>query len=132
MQRQRVVRFCQDTYEVFFCQRAQVDADWQTPLKFGQQVRWFRDMECARGNEQYMVGFDRTVFRADRCAFDQRQQVALNAFAADIAATGFLPRSHLVDLVKEHDAVLFNRLKRQGLTCSSSSSLSASSAINVS
>jgi hypothetical protein len=64
-----------------FGQRLQLDADRQAALQLGQQVRRLGDMERARGDEQDMVGLHRPVFGRDGRAFDQRQQVALHAFA---------------------------------------------------
>ena len=51
-----------------------------------------------------MVGLHRPVFGRDRGALDQRQQVALDALAADRAAAHVGDRD-LVDLVEEDDAV---------------------------
>ncbi len=53
-----------------------------------------------------MVGLDRAVFGRDRGALDQRQEVALDAFAADRSAAHVADRD-LVDLVEKDDAVLF-------------------------
>ena len=57
-----------------------------------------------------MVGHDRAVLGRDGRAFDQRQQVALHALAADIAANPFRAGANLVDLVQKDDAVVFDRL----------------------
>lgn len=62
-------------------------------------------MESARRDEQDMVGLERAIFGRDRRALDQRQQVALHAFAADRSATHIADRN-LVDLVQENDAIL--------------------------
>ena len=62
-----------------------------------------------------MVGLHRAVFGADRGALDQRQQIALHALAADVAAaeTAFhRAGADLVDLVEEHDAVVLGMLER--------------------
>lgn len=72
-------------------------------------------MEGARGDEEDMVGLDRPVFRRDGRAFDQRQQVALHALAADVRPAHVGPGADLVDLVDEDDAVLLHRLERGGL-----------------
>ena len=69
-------------------------------------------MERARGDEQDVVGLHRPVFRADRGALDERQEVALHAFAADIGADALGAGANLVDLVEEHDAVVLDRLDR--------------------
>jgi hypothetical protein len=66
------------------------------------------------------------VLGGDRRALDQRQQIALHAFAADIGAARILPGADLVDLVEKDDAVLLDRASA-AVTVSSSSSLSASS-----
>ena len=87
----------------------QLDADRQPALQLGQQVRRLGDMEGARGDEQDVVGLHRPVLGRDRRALDQRQQVALHALAADIAAVAALAGADLVDLVEEDDAVVLGR-----------------------
>src|SRR5690606_14018872 len=77
---------------------------------FGQQVGWLTDMEGARGDEEDMVGLDRPIFGRDRRTLDQRQQVPLYAFARRAALRPALAVGHLVDLVDEDDAVVFNQL----------------------
>ena len=64
----------------------ELDADRQAALQFGQQVGRLGDVERARGDEQDMVGLHRAMLGGDRRAFDQRQQIALHAFARDVAA----------------------------------------------
>ena len=59
-----------------------------------------------------MVGLDHAIFRVHGRAFDQRQQIALHAGARDVGAAMLGARSDLVDLVQEHDAVLFDVLDR--------------------
>ena len=67
-------------------------------------------MEGAGANEQHVVGLHRAVLGVDRRALDQRQQVALHALAAHVAAAAELAaRRDLVDLVDEDDAVLLDR-----------------------
>ena len=56
------------------------------------------------------------VLGRDRGAFDQRQQIALHAFARHVGADAAVARADLVDLVEEDDAVVlddFDRLLRQ-------------------
>src|SRR5437016_4571767 len=67
-------------------------------------------MERAGRDKQDVVGLDRAVLGRDRGAFDQRQQVALHAFARDIAAAAAVAHADLVDLVEEHDAVVLDRV----------------------
>src|SRR3546814_3080338 len=59
-------------------------------------------MKGARGDEEDMVGLHRPIFGRDRCALDQRQQVALHALTAHRAAAHVADRD-LVDLVEEDD-----------------------------
>ena len=69
-------------------------------------------MEGARRDEENVVGLYRAMLRRDGRSLDQRQQVALHAFAAHIAALLFRARTDLVHLVEKDDAVLFDRLDR--------------------
>ena len=61
-------------------------------------------MERARRDKQHMVGLHRPIFGGDRGSFDQWQQIALNAFAADRSAANVADRD-LVDLIEKDDAV---------------------------
>ena len=61
-------------------------------------------MKRARRNEQDVVGLHRAVLGGDRGALDQRQQIALHAFARDVAAAAAVAHADLVDLIEKHDA----------------------------
>ena len=111
MQGQRVVGFCQDAHEVVFGERTKLNPDGQTTLEFWQKIGRFRDVERTRGHEQDVVGFDRPVLGRYGCAFDQWQEVALHAFAGHISAACVRFCADLVDLIKKHDSVRFNRGK---------------------
>ena len=104
-------RFTQNTDEILFGQRAQFNPDRQAPLQFGQHIAGFRHMERAAGDEQDMVGLHRAIFGRDRGPFNQRQKIALHAFAAD-TATSHIADRNLVNLVEEDDAVGFGILQR--------------------
>src|SRR5580692_2884723 len=69
-------------------------------------------MEGARGDEQDVIGLHRAVLGGDRGALDQRQQIALHAFARHVGADAAFARADLVDLVEEHDAVVLDHLDR--------------------
>ncbi len=99
-------RLAQDAAEIVAGQGLQFHADRQAALKLRQEVGRFRDMESAGRDEQDMVCFHRPVFRADGGAFDQRQQIALHALAADIRADALGAGGDLVDFVEEDDAVI--------------------------
>jgi hypothetical protein len=81
--------------EVIAGERLQLHPDRQAALKLRQQVAGLVHMERARRDEEHMVGLHRAVFGRHRRAFDQRQQIALHAFAADIGALGFGARATL-------------------------------------
>ncbi len=69
-------------------------------------------MEGAGRDEQDVIGLHRSVLGRHRRALDERQQVALHAFAADAGPDAALPRGDLVDLVDEDDAVVLRRRQR--------------------
>ena len=90
----------------------QLDADRQAALQLRQQIGRLGDVERARRDEQDVVGLHRAVLGRDRGAFDQRQQIALHAFARHVGADAAVARADLVDLVEKDDAVLLDRLDR--------------------
>lgn len=55
-----------------------------------------------------MICFHHTVLGGHRAAFNQRQQVALYAFAGHVRAGGFTAFTDFVDFVDKHDPVLLN------------------------
>ena len=65
-------------------------------------------MESARRDEQDMIGLHAAVLGRDGGAFDQRQQIALHAFARYVAADAAVARADLVDLVEKDDAVILD------------------------
>ena len=109
---QRCFRFGQDAAHVVAAQRFQFDPDRQASLQFRQQVGRLGDMECARGDEQDVVGLHRAVLGRDRRAFDQRQEIALHALARHVGAAAALTARNLVEFVEKHDAVLLHGLER--------------------
>ena len=73
-------------------------------------------MEGAGSNEEDVVGFDRTILGLHDAAFDDRQNVALYAFAGNAGAAAVHIRfGDLVDLVDKDDAVVFRQ--RDGFLC---------------
>ena len=109
---QRVLRLAQDATEIVGGQRAELDPDRKAALQFGNQVGGLGQRERARGDEQDVVGSHDAVLGRHRRAFDQRQQVALHAFATDAGAAELAALGNLVDLVDEDDAVLLAVLDR--------------------
>ena len=103
-------RLGQDAAQIGAVERLQFDPDRQPALQLGQQVGGLRQMEGARGDKEDVVGLDGAMLGGDRGAFDERQQIALHAFAANIGpgeATATLGTpADLVDLVEKDDAVL--------------------------
>ena len=109
---QRGLRLGQDAAHVVAGQRFQFDPDRQPALQFRQQIQRFCDVERAGGDEQDMVGLDRAVLGRHRGALDQRQQIALDAFARHVAAAAAVAHANFIDLVEEHDAVVLDRVDR--------------------
>src|SRR5579859_1718983 len=68
-------------------------------------------MKGARRNEENVVGLYRAVLGGDGGSLDERQEIALDALAADVAAAAeFGARTDLVDLVEEDDAIVLDGL----------------------
>src|SRR5262249_52798797 len=100
-------------YEILFGQRVELDADREAALELRDQVRGLGDVERAGGDEENMVGLDETVLGVDLRAFDDRQQVSLDAFAGDIGpAPAALAARDLVDLAQENDPRRLRALDR--------------------
>ena len=72
--------------------------------------RRLRHVERAGRDEQDVIGAHHPVLGVDGRAFDNRQDVALDAFAADVGAVTALAPGDLVDLVKEDDAGLLHAI----------------------
>ena len=86
------------------------------PCSSGSRSDGFETWKRARGDEENVVRFHRAVLGRNGRAFDQRQEIALHAFARYIgaAADAFAARADLVDLVEEDDAVVLDRRDRFG------------------
>ena len=93
-------------------ERLQLHADGKAALQFGNQVARLGDVERAGGDEQDVIGAHEAVARVDGGAFDDRQNVALHAFAADVRAVAGFAAGDLVDLVQKDDAAALHALQR--------------------
>src|SRR5215472_10066228 len=111
---QRVLRLGQDANEIVASQRSQLDADGKASLKLRDQIGRLGGVKRARGNEQDVVGTNRAVFGVYGRAFDNREQVALHAFARDVGTPACLPSRDFVYLIDEHDARLLGAMNRVG------------------
>ena len=67
-------------------------------------------MEGACGDEEDVVGGDHAVLGVDGGALDDGEDVALDAFAADVGAVTALAAGDFVDLVEEDHAGVFDAL----------------------
>ena len=85
---QRVLGLGEDAHEIGLGERREFDANRQAPLKFRDQVGRLGDVERACGDKKNVVGANHAVARIDRGAFDDRQDIALHAFAGNIRARG--------------------------------------------
>ena len=72
-------------------------------------------MKSPRGDEEDVIRLDLAVPGLDRAPLDDREQVALDAFARDISTHGFGSPRYLIQFVNEHDAVLFNVIQSSNL-----------------
>ena len=109
---ERALRLGEDADEVLAAERLELDADRKAALQLGNQVRRLRDVERAGGDEEDVVGLDHAVLGVDGRAFDDRQDVALHAFAADVGPVAAFAPGDLVDLVDEDDARLLHAIDR--------------------
>ena len=76
-------------------------------MQFGDKVFHRRHVERARRDEQNEIRLDGTVFRHDRRAFDDGQNIPLHALAGNVRAAAVALARDLIDLVDEHDTVVF-------------------------
>ena len=109
---ERAARLGENADELFLPERFELDANRKAALQLGNEIRRLRDVERAGGDEQDVIGPHHAVFRVDGRAFDDRQDVALHALAADVGPVTALAPGDLVDLVDEDDARLFDPLDR--------------------
>src|SRR5262249_37696502 len=74
------------------------------------QIRRLRDVKRTGGDEEDVIGLHHPVLGVDRRSFDDGQDVALHAFAADVGTVAPFAAGDLVDLVDEDDARLLDAL----------------------
>ncbi len=91
-------------------ERFQLHADGEAALQLRNQVAGLGDVKRAGGDEQDVIGAHEAVARIDGGAFDDGQDVALHAFAADVGAMAAFAAGDLVDLVEEDDAAALHAL----------------------
>src|SRR6266851_8578042 len=107
---ERVLGLRENADEVFFLERLQLNANGQSALQLGDQVRGLGHVESAGSDEEDVVGANHAVAGVDGSAFDDGQNVTLHTFARDIrSVAGFAP-GDFVDLVDKDDAHLFGAL----------------------
>ena len=78
------------------------------PCNSGSRSDGFRDMEGARSDEQDVVGLHGAMLGRDRGAFDQRQQIALHAFARDVAADAAVAGAQILSISSRNTMPLFS------------------------
>src|SRR5262249_58621197 len=101
---QGVPRLGKNADEIVPRQGVEVDADREAALELWDQVRRLGDVERAGRDEEDVVRADDAVLGGDRRALDDRQEVALDALAADVRTVAAFPPGDLVELVEEDDA----------------------------
>ena len=110
---ERAARFGENADELVLAERLELDANRETALQFRDEVRRLRDVKRAGRDEEDVIGPHHAVLRVDGRAFDDRQDVALHALAADVRAVPAFASGDLVDLVDEDDAGLLDALDRR-------------------
>ena len=110
---QGVLRLGQDADEILLVERGQLDPDRKPALELGDEVGRLGHVEGAGADEEDVVGLDQAVARVDGRAFDDRQQVALDALAADLGPVARFAAGDLVQLVQEDDARVLDALDGQ-------------------
>src|SRR5712691_5077089 len=98
-----VAGFGQNADEIRARQGVELDSDGESALELRDEIGGLGHVERAGRDEEDMVRADDTVFRRDRRALDDRQQVALHALTGHLGAVSSLAARHLVELVDEHD-----------------------------
>ena len=79
----------------------------EAALQLRDQVANLRYMKSARSNKQHVIRFDRAILGIDGAALHNGQNVPLYAFPAYIGAVAPVAPGNFVDLVNEHNAILF-------------------------
>ena len=98
------IRFGKDTLKIAGGQRLQLDTNRQTTLQFWDQVGRFGYLECTRSDKQNVICFHHAVLGGDGAAFNQRQQVALYAFAGHVRAGAVAAAlTDFVDLIDKYN-----------------------------
>ena len=98
-----------------FGERLELDANRKAALQLRNQIARLGDVKRAGGDEEDVVRLHHAVLRLHVRAFDDRQQVALHAFARHVGAAHLRALAgDLVDLVEEDDAELLDALERVG------------------
>ena len=108
---QGVLRLFEDANEVFDGKRLEFDPDRETALQLRDEVARFGNVESAGGNEQDVVGAHEAVAGVDGGAFDNGQDVALDAFAANVGTVAGFAAGDLVDFIEENDTARFDALQ---------------------
>src|SRR6185437_12950888 len=91
-------------------QRLQLHTNGKTALQLGNQVAGLGDVESAGGDEQNVVSAHHAIAGVDGGAFDDRQNVALHAFAGNVGPMAAFAAGNLVNFVEEDDAGILHPL----------------------
>jgi hypothetical protein len=103
---ERVFGLRQNRFEVVRRPGLELDADRKASLQLGDEVGGFADVEGTCRDEEDVVGFDGSMLCADRRPFDDRQNVALHAFAGNVRTAARTGARYLIDLVDKDNSVL--------------------------
>ena len=85
------------------------NANRKTTLKLRRKIAGFDAVKSACGDKKHMLRREESVARADRRAFNNRQEVALDAHSRNVGLF-CLGADNLVDLVNKDDAQILGKL----------------------
>src|SRR4029453_12295367 len=83
---QSAARLGQYPDELVPAQRLELDTNRETPLKLRNEIRWLRHVKSTGCDEEDVIRSHHPILGVDSSTFDNRQNVALDAFAADVRA----------------------------------------------
>ena len=113
LQRERTGGFRQNSHEVVAGQVLQLHANGEASLQFGHQVGRATAMESPGGDEQNLLGGEAAVSCLHGGAFDDGEQIPLDALPADIGpAFAIGGHADLVDFVEKDDAGFLGQPQR--------------------
>ena len=109
---QRALGLLEDANEVFHGERVQLDADRESALKLGDQIRRLADVKGAGSNKKNMVRPHHPVTRVHGSPFNYGQNVPLYALSRNIRTMAAFAAGDLIYLIQEDDSCILHPINR--------------------